>query len=181
MLQLIIPCEEGWDSKNNEFFIVKPQVTLQLEHSLVSLQKWESKWCKPFLSNAEKTDEEILDYIKCMTLTEDVDPDVYERLSVENIKAINAYINAPMTATTFSDDKTAKRNKEVVTAELIFYWMSALNIWYECRYWHINQLLTFIRVCNIKNQPKKKRSSRDINSQYAALNAARRKKLNSKG
>lgn len=181
MLRITVPAVEGWDSKNNEFVELKPEVTLELEHSLVSLQKWESKWCKPFLSRAEKTDDEILDYIKCMTLTENINSEVYDRLSAENIKEITTYINAPMTATTFSDDKSGKGSREVITAEIIFHWMIALNIWYECRNWHINQLLALIKTCNIKNSPKKKRSTKDINSQYAALNAARRKKLNSKG
>ena len=181
MLRLTIQLSsEGWDEKKEEFVEAKTQ-TLQLEHSLVSLSKWESKWCKPFLSTTNKTEEEILDYIKCMTLTQNVDPDVYTHLSAENFRQIDAYINAPMTATTFSEDKNAKRNREVITAELIYYWMIALNINFECRKWHLNQLLTLVRVCNIKNQPPKKRSKRDTASRYAAMNAARRKQLNSRG
>lgn len=181
MLRLTIPATEGWDSKIQQFVDIKPAVTLEMEHSLVSLQQWESKWCKPFLSKDDKTDEEILDYIKCMTLTPNVDPEVYERLTRENILEINKYINAPMTATTFYDEKKPQGRREIITAEIIFHWMIALNVWYECRYWHINQLLTLIKVCNIKNQPKKKGRNKDIMAQYAALNAARRKQLNSKG
>lgn len=182
MLQLEIQLSpEGWDEIKEEFVEAKMQI-LQLEHSLVSLSKWESKWCKPFLSTSDKTDEEILDYIQYMTLTQDVDPDVYTHLSQENFKQIDAYINAPMTATTFSDSKTNnKRSREIITAELIYYWMIALNINWECQYWHLNRLLTLVRVCNIKNAPPQKRSKRDITSSYAALNAARRKQMNSKG
>ena len=181
MLQLTIQLSpEGWDESKEEFVEAKTQV-LRLEHSLVSLSKWESKYCKPFLSTSEKTDEEILDYIQYMTLTPDVDPEVYAYLSRENFKQIDAYINAPMTATTFSEPKNNKRNREIITAELIYYWMIALNINWECQYWHLNRLLTLVRVCNIKNAPPQKRSKRDIASSYAALNAARRKQFNSKG
>lgn len=182
MLRLIVPISpEGWDEKKEEFVEAKTQ-TLQLEHSLLSLSKWESKWCKPFLSNDQKTDEEILDYIKNMTISQSVDPDVYSHLTVENFKEIDTYINNPMTATTFSEDKTGKRNREIITSELIYYWMIALQIPFDpCQKWHLNRLLTLIRVCNIKNQPPKKRSKRDTASNYAALNAARRKQLNTKG
>jgi hypothetical protein len=180
MLRITIPAVEQWDETKQEFISTKEQ-TLSLEHSLVSLSKWESKWCKPFLTKQEKTFEETLDYIKCMTLTQNVDPEVYNYLTNENIKEINEYIGAPMTATYFSDEKTSKTSREQVTAELIYYWMIAFNIPFECQKWHLNRLLTLIKVCNIKNQPPKKRSKKDIMSRNAALNAARRKQLNTKG
>jgi hypothetical protein len=180
MLRIIIPAVEQWDEAKQEFIYTKEQ-TLSLEHSLVSISKWESKWCKPFLTKQEKTFEETLDYIKCMTLTQNVDPEVYNYLTNENIKEINEYIGAPMTATYFSDEKTSKTSREQVTAELIYYWMIAFNIPFECQKWHLNRLLTLIKVCNIKNQPPKKRSKKDIMSRNAALNAARRKQLNTKG
>ena len=180
MLQITIPAVELWDERKQEFVTTKEQ-TLQLEHSLVSLSKWESKWCKPFLTKQEKTFEETLDYIKCMTITQNVDPEVYNYLTNKNIEEINNYIDAPMTATYFSDDKTAKSSREQITAELIYYWMIALNIPFECQKWHLNRLLTLIKVCNIKNQPPKKRSRKEIMSRNAALNAARRKQLNTKG
>ena len=180
MLRITIPAVEQWDEAKQEFIYTKEQ-TLSLEHSLVSLSKWESKWCKPFLTKQEKTFEETLDYIKCMTLTQNVDPEVYNYLTNGNIKEINEYIEAPMTATYFSDEKTSKTSREQVTAELIYYWMIAFNIPFECQKWHLNRLLTLIKVCNIKNQPPKKRSKKDIMSRNAALNAARRKRLNTKG
>lgn len=180
MLQITIPAVELWDERKQEFVITKEQ-TLQLEHSLVSISKWESKWCKPFLSKQEKTFEETLDYIKCMTITQNVDPEVYNYLTNKNIEEINKYIDAPMTATYFSDEKNSKTSREQVTAELIYYWMIALNIPFECQKWHLNRLLTLIKVCNIKNQPPKKRSKKEIMSRNAALNAARRKQLNTKG
>ena len=180
MLRITIPAVEQWDEAKQEFIYTKEQ-TLSLEHSLVSLSKWESKWCKAFLTKDEKTFEETLDYIKCMTLTQNVDPEVYNYLTNGNIKEINEYIEAPMTATYFSDEKTSKTSREQVTAELIYYWMIALNIPFECQKWHLNRLLTLIKVCNIKNQPPKKRSKKDIMSRNAALNAARRKRLNTKG
>lgn len=180
MLRITIPAAEFWDEVNEEFIYTKEQ-TLQLEHSLVSLSKWESKWCKAFLGKQDKTDEEILDYVKCMTITQNVDPEVYTRLTAANYKEINAYIEAPMTATYFSDDKLTKGGREVVTAELIYYWMIAFNIPVEFQKWHLNKLLTLIRVCNIKNSPPKRRSKREIMKRNAALNAARRKQWNSRG
>lgn len=180
MLQITIPAVEQWDERKQEFVTTKEQ-TLQLEHSLVSLSKWESKWCKAFLSKQEKTFEETLDYIKCMTITQNVNPEVYNYLTNKNIDEINKYIEAPMTATYFSDDKIVKTSREQITAELIYYWMIALNIPFECQKWHLNRLLTLIRVCNIKNQPPKKRSKKEIMSRNAALNAARRKQLNTRG
>lgn len=180
MLRITIPAVEQWDEAKQEFIYTKEQ-TLSLEHSLVSLSKWESKWCKAFLRKQEKTFEETLDYIKCMTLTQNVDPEVYNYLTNGNINEINEYIEAPMTATYFSDEKTSKISREQVTAELIYYWMIALNIPFECQKWHLNRLITLIKVCNIKNQPPKKRSKKDIMSRNAALNAARRKRLNTKG
>ena len=180
MLQITVPERELWDEINEEFISIK-ETTLQLEHSLVSLSKWESKWCKPFLTNQDKTMEETIDYVKCMTLTQKVNPLVYRCLTNENMEAINQYITSPMTATTFNEDKNGKRNREQVTAEIVYYWMIALNIPFECQKWHLNRLLTLIRVCNIKNQPPKKMSRQEIMSRNAALNAARRKRLNSKG
>lgn len=187
MLRITIPAVkpvELYDEKTEMFVMTKglKEQTLQLEHSLLSLSKWESKWCKPFLTNQEKTLEETIDYIKCMTLTQNVDPDAYNYLTEENMRQIKEYIEAPMTATTFSDDKKSKTGRETVTAELIYYWMIALQIPFDpCQKWHINRLLTLVKVCNIKNTPPKKRSKRDIMSQNAMLNAARRQQMNSRG
>lgn len=181
MLWLKIPLtQEGWDEEKQEF--VEPTYkVLQLEHSLVSISKWESKWCKAFLSKGEKSIEETLDYIKCMTITQCVDPDVYNHLTMENIRQVNEYIEAPMTATVFYEREKTGGSREVVTSELIYYWMIALNIPVEFQKWHLNRLLTLIRVCNIKSTPPKKMSRRDIMSRNAALNAARRKSLNTSG
>ena len=181
MLQIKVPLNpEGWDEEKQEFIPPKEQI-LQLEHSLVSLSKWESKWCKPFLTKQEKTYEETIDYIKCMTLTQNVKPEVYACLTRENIKQINEYIDAPMTATYISENKNGKGSREQVTAELIYYWMIALNIPFECQKWHLNRLITLIRVCNVKNQPPKKMSKRELMNRNAALNAARRKQFNTNG
>lgn len=181
MLQLSIPLSpEGWDEKTEQFVEAKTCV-LHLEHSLVSLSKWESKWEKPFFSRAEKTYEEILDYIKFMTISKNVDPSVYSHITQSNIQEINQYIEAPMTATTFTKDKNQAKNREIITAELIYYWMIALNIPFECQKWHLNRLLTLIRVCNIKNSPPKKMSKKEAAMQRAQLNAARKKQMNTKG
>ena len=181
MLQINVPIEkEGWDEKRQEFVEPKVQV-LTLEHSLISLSKWESKWCKPFLTNEDKTFEETIDYIRCMTLTPNIKPEVYDHLTAENVIEINRYIVAPMTATTFSNNRDFKSNREIVTSELIYYWMIALQIPPEYQKWHLNRLLTLIRICNIKNSKPKKMSKRDIMSRNTELNAARRKQLNTKG
>ena len=180
MLQITIPGIELWD-ESREIFTQTKEQTLQLEHSLVSLSKWESKWGKAFLSKQEKTYEETIDYIKCMTITQNVDPNVYNHLSKSIIDKITEYIEAPMTATYFSKEQSNGNSREQVTSELIYYWMIALNIPFECQKWHLNRLLTLIRVCNIKNQPPKKMSKRAIMSRNAALNAARRKQLNTRG
>ena len=180
MLQIIIPATELWDEKREIFINTKEQI-LQLEHSLVSLSKWESKWCKPFLSKEAKTIDETIDYIKCMTITQNVDPDVYYAITRNNIEEVNKYIEAPMTATTFSKTTNGKPNREQITAELIYYWMIALNIPFECQKWHLNRLLTLIKVCDIKNQAPKKMGRNEQLRSNAALNAARRKHYNTKG
>ena len=179
MLQIIVPATEQWDEIKQEFVYTK-ETTLQLEHSLVSLSKWESKWCKPFLSKEDMTAEETIDYISCMTITQNVNPEVYTCLSDENIAQVRDYIQAPMTATFFRKEN-GPPSREIITSELIYYWMITLNIPFECQKWHLNRLLTLIRVCNIKNQPAKRRSQREIMEYNTALNEARRKKLNSKG
>ena len=180
MLEIVIPETEQWDEVNQEFITSNRQI-LRLEHSLVSLSKWESKWKKPFLSNKEKTYEETIDYIKCMTLTQNVNDTVYNLLDKDNIEKINKYIGDPMTATTFKEDPNKKSGREIITSELIYYWMISLNIPFECQKWHLNRLLTLIKVCGIKNQPPKKMSKKDVMSRNAALNAARRKQMNSRG
>ena len=179
MLTIKIPAEESWDESKEEFVITKKAQTLTLEHSLVSLSKWESKWHVPFATH-EKTFEETIDYIKCMTITQNVDPDLYNRLTKENVKEIEEYIENPMTATTFSEDRNGG-SREVITSEIIYYSMIALNIPFECQKWHLNRLLTLIRVCNIKNQPPKKMSKGDLMRRNAELNAARKQQLKTKG
>lgn len=179
MLEITIPKQSLWDEINEEFIDIEAQ-TIRLEHSLVSLSKWESKWRKPFLSNKEKTREELTDYIRCMTITQNVDPMAYNFIDRASMIKIDEYIEAPMTATTFSNQEKSG-SREIITAELIYYWMISLNIPFECQKWHLNRLLTLIKVCSIKNQPPKKMSKKDVMSRNAALNAQRRQQLNSKG
>lgn len=180
MLQLTIPATELWDEAN-EMFLYSEEQTLNLEHSLVSLSKWEMKYHKPFLTKEEKTIEETIYYVKCMTLNENVDELVYNLLTNEHLKKINEYIEDPMSATTIKEMQRGKRNGEQVTNEVIYYWMTALNIPVEYENWHLNRLFTMIRVCNAKNQPPKKMGRRDVMSQNRALNAARRQQYNTKG
>ena len=179
MLKIIVPGIEYYDEKENVFIYYEDKV-IQLEHSLVSISKWESKWHKPFLSDKPKSPEEILDYVRCMTITQNVGPDVYSRLTEQNLMDINSYIENSMTATTFSNEKRSG-GKEIITSEIIYYWMVSFNIPFECQKWHLNRLLTLIRVCNIKNNPPKKMSRSELLNRNKALNAARKKELNTKG
>lgn len=189
MLQVTIPASpeiELWDYDNNEFVIRKAtkEQQLQLEHSLVSLAKWESRWCKPFLSEKKMTEEESIDYIRCMTITQNVPPEVYDNVPNSVLEEVTEYIAKPMTATWFSEEvkkKGRKNSGKQVTAELIYHWMIALNIPVKFEKWHLNRLLTLIRVCDEENKPAKKRSTSSILNEYAALNKARRQKLNSRG
>lgn len=179
MLEIQIPEQEIWDEERQQFFTFKGQ-KMTLEHSLVSLSKWESRWQKSFLHTKEKTAAEINDYVRCMTITQNVDPLAYIFLTKENYKAINDYIDNPMTATTINEQNKPP-NREIITAEIIYYWMISLQIPFECQKWHLNRLLTLIKVCNIKNGDPKKMSKREIMSRNRSLNAARRSRLKSKG
>jgi len=180
VLKLTVPGVELFDENTNRF-ITKPATSLLLEHSLVSLSKWESTWEVAFLALAEKTTEQTIDYIRCMTLTEDVDPEVYSQLSNENFQQVNTYIDAKMTATTFAADQSKPGGREIITSELIYYWMIALNIPFECQHWHLKRLITLIRVCNVKNAPQKKMSRSEILARNRELNAQRKAKYNTKG
>ena len=179
MLKITIPSTELYDAERNEFTQTKEQ-TLQLEHSLVSLSKWESKWCKPFLTKDEKTIEETIDYIKCMTITQNVSDDVYKYLTNNNTQQVKDYINHEMTATKIFDEKKPP-SREIITAEVIYSWMIVFNIPFECQKWHLNRLLTLIKVCNIRNSPPKKMSKKEIMKRNSELNAARKNTLGTKG
>ena len=179
MLTITIPSYELFNDVTQEF-ISEDERVIQLEHSLLSISEWESRWNKPFLSNMEKTSNEILDYVRCMTLTEGVPETAYLYIDNEQYKLINDYIAAPMTATTISEPP-GKVSREIMTSELLYYYMIAANIPFECERWHLNRLLTLIRICSIKSQPEKKRPINEVMKSNAALNAARKKQLNTKG
>ena len=181
MLKIVIPGkQERWDERN-EIFLHGPEkdTFLRLEHSLISISKWESKYHVPFIGS-DKTDEQTLDYIRCMCLNGDVDDKIFDWLTPSNIVDINEYIADPMTATVVND-KNTKKSTEKVTSELIYYWMIAYNVPVEFEKWHINRLIMLIRVCAAKNEDPKKMTKREIMSQNKALNAARRAKLHTKG
>lgn len=190
MFELKIDAKEGWDASKNEFVQTKATI-ICLEHSLVSLSKWEAHFRKPYLSTEKKTREEILYYVKCMTITQNVDPKIYELLSESDLQQINSYITDTATATWFNDIKQegaapVRQNKQIITSELIYYWMVSYQIPFECQKWHLNRLLTLIRICNVEEAKSNgkhggKMSKRDILSQNRALNAARKQKLNTKG
>lgn len=178
MLRLTIPSTELFDEKTNRFITIHGR-ELQLEHSLVSVSKWESKWKKPFLGATKKNREETIDYVRCMTITQNVDPIIFLGLTDENIDTVNRYIDDPMTATTFKNDK--KVNRQVITSEIIYYWMISLGVPMECQKWHLNRLLALIRVCDEKNKPAKNKSRKDVMAENRALNQLRKARSGSHG
>ena len=178
---IVVPAGEEYNPFTNTVDEY-PEFTLRLEHSLISISLWESIWHVSFFES-EKNEEQTISYIKCMTINKGgVNDAVYRRLSYDNIREINEYITDPMTATTIREDKSSKKSTtERVTSELIYYWMIAYQIPVEFERWHINRLITLIRVCSEKQKPPKKMSKREIAEQNRAINAARRAKMNSKG
>ena len=180
MLQITVTLAEGWDEQKEEFVDLQT-ATLELEHSLASISKWEQKWHKPFFSKEAKTTEETRDYIKFMTLTPNVDPNIYTHLTERNISEIEEYIKDPMTATTFHEDKQNKSNKKIITAERVYCWMFSAGIPLEFENRHINHLLTLIRVFNAENTPDKKMSKSEVIARNKAINAKNRALLQSKG
>lgn len=180
MLEISIDTSELWDEEHEKFIPIE-KTKLQLEHSLISISKWESKWHKAFMAYDYRTNEELLDYIKCMTITKHVDDTVYYSLNNEHFDIINNYIDNPMTATKFSGTKRSGTGEGFITSELIYYWMISLHIPVEFQKWHLNRLLTLIQVCNLKNQPAKKMSQSELIRRQAEINEMRRKKYNTKG
>ena len=175
MLKITIKGTEFFNQETGEFSYDKDTV-LTLEHSLVSISKWEAKYHKPFLGDEKLTSEETIEYIKFMTLTQNVPPEVYNKIDNSTIKKISEYIRNPMTATWFSNSNKRGGVKRVITSELLYYQMVAYNIPFECQKWHLNRLITLLRVCEEENQPKKKKSQKDALMEQAAINRARRAK-----
>lgn len=180
MLKVQVVIEESYDEEQG-IFIADKSVELKLEHSLDSLSRWEEKWEKPFLGDQEKTVEETLDYIRCMML-EEVDEEILQQLSQQNITDISNYINAKKSATWINTEKDKRTGKkEVITSELIYYWLVVHQIPFECQYWHLNRLMMLVQVCNLKAQPEKKRSKREILEENRELNRRRREMLKTSG
>lgn len=180
MLTIIVPEREMYNEKKNEFSYL-PETKLVLEHSLVSLSKWESKWKKSWLSSKDKTNEEVLDYIRCMTITQNVNPAVYYALTEKNISDITDYISDSMTATTIREDPRRKASHQILTSELIYYLMISYGIPDRFEKWHLNRLLTLISICDIKSGPKPKMSRKEIAEFNRALNDERRAKYKTNG
>lgn len=184
MLKILVPAREWFDDERQEFVIQSKPCELMLEHSLLSLSKWESKWKKPFLEEKPpRTDAEFLDYIRCMTINQGVDEIMYYNLTPDIIDRIHKYIDDPMTATTIKQHNSAKskRGKRVVTAELIYAWMIHYGIPFECQKWHLNRLMMLIDVCRIEGGGNQKMNNADILKENAMLNKMRRAKMHSKG
>ena len=187
MLQMTIsekPEQEYYDEAKGQFVYLKGHkaFTLQLEHSLISLSKWESKWKKPFLSDKSKlSPEELLDYIRCMTIGGNIEPEAYNYINQEEIKKIFDYIGDSHTATTITDRRNHPYRNETVTSELIYFWMIECQIPSDYEKWHLNRLLTLIKICNIKQGPEQKMSRQSVYAQNKALNNARRARMHSRG
>lgn len=179
MLTLVVNSKEFFDDTTQTFIVVDKQ-TLNLEHSLISISRWESKWMKPYLSKNQKTKEEITDYICCMSINRDISSEVVQSLSQKQLKQIDEYIRAPMTATTFAKDGSPPSNR-IITSEVIYGQMVSLNISFECQKWHFNRLMTLIQVCALQNQQPKKMSKGELNSRNRQLNQARRAQHNTRG
>lgn len=173
--------KELFDEEKSVFFYSEPPFLLRLEHSLVSLSKWESIFEKPFLNDKEKTTEETIAYIKAMCLDEGIPPEVFDKLSAENFEEIQKYITAKRTATWFRETPGGKTSGEIITSELIYYWMIALNIPSSYETWHLSRLLTLVRICQVKNSPAKKMSKSEIARQQRELNARRRAEMKTTG
>lgn len=180
MLTIDIPKIDLYDEKNFRFICIKPH-RLTMEHSLVSLSKWEAKWKEPFISKKQKTRAQTCDYVRCMTITQNVDERLWDYLPDYVIQKVNEYIADPMTATWFREENRKGQNREQITAELIYYWMVAFNIPPEYQKWHLNRLLTLIRVCSEKNKPQKKRKMNDVYRHNDIENERRKAMLRSKG
>lgn len=181
MLRLTIAAEELYDESKEEFIESLPELQLDLEHSLLSVSKWESEFEKPFLSTGERTNEEVLRYAYYMITTPEISPEVIFRLSNRDLQKINEYIEKRNTATTFHELKKPSGRPEIITSELIYYWMVAFQIPIECETWNLNRLFALIRICNMKNQPQKKMSRHEIAQRNRELNAQRRAALGTKG
>lgn len=180
MLRIDIPEREFFDEETERFGKIRA-TTLYLEHSLISISKWEAKWHIEFFES-EKTLEQTMDYIACMVLNREIDDkaQVLKFLTEDDVKKINDYINNPMTATRIKDDGRRGRTQKI-TSELIYCWMVQYQIPFECEKWHINRLIMLIRVISEENKPKKKMTKREIMAQNKALNAARKARLGTRG
>lgn len=179
MLILKIPEQEFYNQVTGEFEYCRA-CTLKLEHSLVSISKWEAKWKKPFLTQEPKTPAEFIDYIRCMTINQDVPDEIYELMGHDNVRKIEEYIMDPATATTVIDRRKGTGKSEIPTSELIYYWMVSNGIPFECEKWRLNRLITLIKVCNAKGNPQQM-SKQEIYAMNAALNSSRRAASGSKG
>lgn len=180
MLRIVLEPQELFNEENQTFETLEG-VVLDLEHSLVSVSKWESKYQKPFLAAGKKTNEELYGYIQAMIMTPDVSPDVLARCSKTVISQIQSYIDSSQTATSFGTMPERRGSGEVITSELIYYWMLAFNIPFECEHWHLNRLFALIRICNIKNSKPKKMSRRELAERNAEINRQRKEKLKTTG
>jgi len=180
MLKLIIPQEESFDEATNRFVVTKATI-LEFEHSLASLSKWESTFERPFLSNDKKSSEEVIAYVEMMLLTPDVSVETLESLTQVHYDKINQYISSKQTATTINEVRKGGRGGEVITAEIIYYWMVSMGIPFECQYWHLNRLLMLIKVINRKNEPSRKLGRNEAARKQRELNEQRRAQFNTRG
>lgn len=181
MLELHISETELWDPVSEKFLLVKEQ-SLPLEHSLLSISKWEEKWHKPMplINNERLSGDEFLDYVRCMTISRNPDPLVYRCITAREVEAIMAYINDPHTATWFGNEKSGGNDKRPLTTELIYHLMFAFGVSKECEKWHLNRLMTQLRVEYEESKPSKKKTPAEIAERHRMLNAKRRAEARAK-
>lgn len=175
MYKVIVPDIEAFSQSTQEFITVKG-CSFNIEHSLISLSKWESKWEQAFLGPKQKTREQMIDYVRMMTISKNVPNDIYELLTNDQLRDIFTYINSKQTATTIKETKAPPRRGPIITAEIIYYWMTQFGIPFECEKWHLNRLITLIRVCEEKEKPAQKMSRKDLARHNTALNHKRRRR-----
>lgn len=180
--------DELFDEETNTFLHPVGK-KLHLEHSLLSISKWEAEWEIPFL-NTDKTSEQSLSYIKCCVLDDDFDELLLNTLSDKNILDFNAYLSKGMTAkkiidlrSSLSQKRKSRRpaSQKALTSEDIYYSMIQFHVWKECEEWPLQRLLSLLQLCSLKSNSTGEMSKSDQAKFYREENARRKAKYHTNG